>query len=85
MDFAVGSCECQRPDRVRPRESTRLFKDAVRDPGDEAVCHIGEPSWSVGVLQINFTVPAGAETGKQPVVVSVGGLAGAPAYLTVGQ
>lgn len=45
--------------------------------------YIGVPSWSVGVLQINFTVPSGAGTGTQPVVVSVGGLASKPADLTV--
>ena len=47
--------------------------------------YIGIPSWSVGVLQVNFIVPATAALGPQPVVVSVGGVASAAATLTVSQ
>jgi uncharacterized protein (TIGR03437 family) len=47
--------------------------------------YVGEPGWSVGVLQINFTIPSGAGTGTLPVVVSVGGLASKPAYIALGQ
>jgi len=39
----------------------------------------------VGVSQLNFTVPATAPAGVQPVVVTVGGVAGAPVNLTVNQ
>jgi uncharacterized protein (TIGR03437 family) len=46
---------------------------------------IGVPSWSVGVLQINFSVPNTAALGSQPVVVSVGGVASAGATLAVSQ
>lgn len=46
---------------------------------------IGVPSWSVGVLQINFSVPNTAPLGSQPVVVSVGGVASAGATLAVSQ
>jgi uncharacterized protein (TIGR03437 family) len=46
---------------------------------------IGIPTWSVGVTQINFTVPPDAPLGPQPVVVTVGGVASAPATLTVTQ
>jgi len=45
--------------------------------------YVGIPSWSIGVLQINFVVPSGVSTGAQPVVVSVGGLASAAATLNV--
>ena len=45
--------------------------------------YIGIPSWSVGVLQINFVVPSTVTTGTQSVVVSVGGLASPGATLTV--
>jgi uncharacterized protein (TIGR03437 family) len=45
--------------------------------------YIGVPSWSVGVLQINFVVPSTVTTGAQSVVVSVGGLASTGATLTV--
>lgn len=44
---------------------------------------VGEPSWSIGVSQINFTIPANAPTGLQPVVVTVGGVASSPVYITV--
>jgi uncharacterized protein (TIGR03437 family) len=47
--------------------------------------YIGVPSWSVGVLQINFLVPATAALGSQPIVVSVGGVASAAATLAVSQ
>jgi uncharacterized protein (TIGR03437 family) len=44
---------------------------------------IGVPTWSVGVTQINFMVPPGAPLGPQPVVVTAGSVASAPATLTV--
>jgi uncharacterized protein (TIGR03437 family) len=44
---------------------------------------IGVPTWSVGVTQINFIIPPDAPLGPQPVVVTVGGVASAPATLTV--
>jgi len=47
--------------------------------------YIGVPGWSVGVLQIDLTVPSGVHAGTQPVVVSVGGLASNAAKLTVSQ
>jgi len=34
--------------------------------------YVGLPSWSVGTLQINFTVPSNAPLGAQSVVVTVG-------------
>jgi uncharacterized protein (TIGR03437 family) len=34
--------------------------------------YVGIPSWSVGTLQVNFTVPSNAPLGVQPVVVTVG-------------
>jgi len=37
----------------------------------------------VGVTQINFTVPANAPTGRQPVVVTVGTVSTPVAYITV--
>ena len=44
---------------------------------------IGVPTWSVGVTQINFVVPPAAPLGPQSVVVTAGGVASAPANLTV--
>jgi uncharacterized protein (TIGR03437 family) len=52
---------------------------------DAATSFVGVPSWSVGVLQVNFTVPLAAAPGPQLVVVSVGGVASAGAVLTVTQ
>ena len=43
--------------------------------------YVGLPSWSVGTLQINFTVPSNAPLGVQPVVVTVGS-ASSPAAAT---
>jgi uncharacterized protein (TIGR03437 family) len=47
------------------------------------VMFIGEPSWSIGVSQINFTIPADAPLGKQPVVVTIAGASSSPVYITV--
>jgi uncharacterized protein (TIGR03437 family) len=44
---------------------------------------VGTPSWSVGVTQVNFTMPANMPAGNQPVVVTVGGVASAPVSLNV--
>ncbi len=43
----------------------------------------GIPYGLVGVLQINCQVPSGLNTGSQPVVVTIGGVASAPALLTI--
>jgi len=44
---------------------------------------VGIPYGLVGVLQINYQVPAGIGIGTQPVVVTIGGVASAPASLNV--
>jgi len=48
-----------------------------------AIEFVGVPPELVGVIQINFYVPTGIPDGTQPVVVTVGGQASAPAYLAV--
>jgi uncharacterized protein (TIGR03437 family) len=45
--------------------------------------YVGIPGWSVGTLQINFTVPSNAPVGLQPVVVTVGSAVSAAANFTV--
>jgi uncharacterized protein (TIGR03437 family) len=45
--------------------------------------YVGIPSWSVGVVQINFTVPQNVAVGTQAVVVTVGGVASPPAKMTI--
>jgi uncharacterized protein (TIGR03437 family) len=44
---------------------------------------VGIPYGLVGVTQINYQIPAGVGVGQQSVVVSVNGIASAPASLTV--
>ena len=44
---------------------------------------IGIPSGLAGVTQINVQVPKGISTGPKPVVVTIGGVASAPATITI--
>jgi uncharacterized protein (TIGR03437 family) len=44
---------------------------------------IGIPSWSVGVTQINFSIPVNIPAGPQPVVVTVGSASSFPATITI--
>jgi uncharacterized protein (TIGR03437 family) len=46
---------------------------------------IGIPSWSVGVTQINFTIPSGVAGGVQPVVVTVGTASSPSANIAITQ
>jgi len=48
-----------------------------------AIDFIGIPWGLVGVTQINVQVPNGIASGAQPVVVTVGGVASAPATITI--
>ena len=50
-----------------------------------AVSFAGTPAGMAGVSQVNFTVPATAPAGVQPVVVSVGGVKTQTGHLTVTQ
>jgi uncharacterized protein (TIGR03437 family) len=50
---------------------------------DASIAFVGVPYGLSGVTQINFTVPDGAPSGDQPVVVTVGGVASKAAKLTV--
>ncbi len=45
--------------------------------------YVGIPSWSVGVLQINFTVPSTLAAGTYPVVVTIGSVSSQAALLTI--
>ena len=44
---------------------------------------VAVPSWSVGVTQINFEVPAGISAGAQPVIVNVNGVSSPVAYINI--
>jgi len=45
----------------------------------------GIPSWSVGVLQIDFAIPSTVAPGQQPVVVTIGNVPSQPANITIVQ
>jgi uncharacterized protein (TIGR03437 family) len=47
------------------------------------VLYAAIPSWSVGVLQINFTIPSSVPAGRQPVVVTIGTTPSPAAYITI--
>jgi uncharacterized protein (TIGR03437 family) len=49
------------------------------------IAFAGIPSGLAGATQINFIVPGEAPTGVQPVVVTIGGIASAPATVTIMQ
>ncbi len=44
---------------------------------------IGIPPGLVGVTQLNFTIPSGAAVGTQPVIVKVGNVSSAAAFVTI--
>jgi hypothetical protein len=60
--------------------------DFTMTVGDAAVTpqFVGIPSWSIGVTQVNFAVPAKLAPGVYPVVFTVGGVPSSPIKLTVG-
>jgi uncharacterized protein (TIGR03437 family) len=87
----VGAVSPAVPDGAAPSSSTPVSSlpmpvqtTTVTVGGATAnIQFIGIPDWSAGVAQINFTVPLGLASGQQQVVVTVGGIASAPALLTV--
>jgi len=48
-----------------------------------SIAFAGIPYYLVGVTQINFQIPSGVPVGRQPVVVSVNGVASTAAFLNV--
>jgi uncharacterized protein (TIGR03437 family) len=79
------------PDGAAPATSTAIAnlpmpsgRTTVTIGGAEAtIDFIGIPWGLVGVTQINVQVPNGIPLGPQPVVVTVGGAASAPATITI--
>jgi uncharacterized protein (TIGR03437 family) len=81
--------------QVTPSEATGNVPDKGTTPvpnlpltmtvGGVAVTpvYVGIPDWSVGVLQINFTVPSTLAAGTYPVIVTIGGVASQSTLLTV--
>jgi len=66
-----------------PQQTVSITVGGVTVPPPFA--YMGIPAWSVGVMQLNFTIPAGVAPGQQPVVVTVGGVSSLPANITVAQ
>ena len=84
----AGSVNPQLQDGLPPLDNTSAPTQAVSVSvgGLTAVTsYVGVPVWSAGVVQINFAVPAGVAAGKQPVIVTVGGVASPPAYINITQ
>jgi len=84
----AGSVNPQLQDGLPPLDNTSAPTQAVSVSvgGLTAVTsYVGVPIWSAGVVQINFAVPSGVAAGKQPVIVTVGGVASPPAYINITQ
>ena len=63
----------------KPRLAAKLTVGGVDTP----IQFIGVPSGLVGVTQVNFTIPNTVPLGDQPVIVTIGTVASAPAKITV--
>lgn len=66
-------------DLPQPAQSVSLTVGGV----PATIEFVGAPTGTVGVIQINYQVPGGIAPGAEPVVVTVGGIASAPATLNV--
>lgn len=66
-----------------PQQAVSITVGGITVP--QPFAYMGIPNWSVGVLQINFTIPSGVPPGQQPVVVTVGGVQSLPANITITQ
>jgi uncharacterized protein (TIGR03437 family) len=64
-----------------PRQAVKVTVAGI--PCAQPLPFVGIPSGLVGVTQINFTIPPGVPSGRQPVVVTVGSAASPPAYITI--
>jgi uncharacterized protein (TIGR03437 family) len=45
--------------------------------------YLGIPAWAIGLVQINFTIPANAPLGSQPVQVFISGTVSSPANIVI--
>ncbi|MGA2879583.1 MAG: protease pro-enzyme activation domain-containing protein [Bryobacteraceae bacterium] len=78
-DGAAPASSTALADLPKPSEATRVTIAGA----DATIDFIGIPEGLVGVTQINVQIPSGIPTGVQPVVVTVGGVASAPATITI--
>ena len=66
-----------------PTQSVTVSVGGVR--ASSAYAYIGVPVWAIGLIQINFTVPATAPLGSQPVLVMINGTVSAAAKVVITQ
>jgi uncharacterized protein (TIGR03437 family) len=78
-DGAAPAASTALADLPRPAQPTTV----TIGPAQASIDFIGIPAGLVGVTQINVQVPNGISSGVQPVVVTVGGVASAPATVTI--
>ena len=76
---AIQDGEAPIDDNSRPTQAVGVTVAGVT----AVTSYVGEPTWAVGVVQINFVVPTTIAAGKQPVVVTVGGVASQAAYIDI--
>jgi uncharacterized protein (TIGR03437 family) len=67
----------------RPRAAVTVSVAGIQASTTDGNWFVGVPGWSVGVTQVNFTIPQGVPAGNQKVIVTVGGVQSAPAYITI--
>jgi uncharacterized protein (TIGR03437 family) len=67
----------------KPRQAVTVTVGGIAASTTDPNFFVGIPSWSVGVTQINFTIPAGVPSGRQPVIVTVGTTPTPAAYITI--
>lgn len=66
---AAGTPVAQLP---KPRATVSVSVGGIAASSTSPYWFVGIPSGLVGVTQINFTIPAGVPSGRQPVIVTVG-------------
>lgn len=69
---------------TKPTQSVSVSVGGVTVPA-AGLTYVGVPVWAIGATQINYTVPATTPLGRQPLIVTVGGVASAPATITITQ
>ncbi len=78
---ATGSAPTPRQGTPKPVAPYTLTIGGV--DATSLIQYIGIPNGLVGVTQVNFTVPANVPLGPQQIVITIGGVASAPATFTV--
>ncbi len=69
----------------KPTQLVVVLVGGVPVATDSGSFFVGIPSWSVGVTQVNYTIPASVSVGTKAVVVLVGGVASGSANIVITQ